>query len=54
MSPEARTFIEAWLRDNAPIIDDVVRLEGQRLGAPYGAAVARLFAAMDTERRPDA
>ncbi len=54
MSPEVRTFSESWLRRNAHIIEAVIRLEGGKPHTCYGAAIARLLADVDTERRPDA
>ncbi len=52
-SENVGTFIEAWLRKNAGVLEEVVRLEGSKPHTRYGAAVARALAYLST-KRPDA
>ncbi len=54
MERECRTFSEWWLRENAEVIDHAVWLQGGKPDTPYGAAMARVFADVNTDRRPGA
>ena len=54
-SPESvGAFIEAWLQQNARVLEEAVRLEGAKPHTRYGAALARALAYLSTNRRPDA
>src|SRR5258706_8942098 len=46
------TFIDEWMRDNADLIDEIIRLAAARGMTPYGAAIRAQLDALDTERCP--
>ena len=54
MDEEIRTFIAEWMRENADIIDEIVRLQAAKPQTPYGAALRAQLDALDTDHRPDA
>lgn len=54
MDAETRTFVEEWMRDNADVLDEIVRMQAADPRTAYGAALERQMAALDTDRRPDA
>jgi hypothetical protein len=43
---EVNAFVDAWLRDNAGVLDEMVALMGDDLRTPYGAALQAALAAM--------
>ena len=43
---EISAFVDAWLRNNAGVIDEIVALVGDDRRTSYGAALENAFAAM--------
>lgn len=43
---EINAFVDAWLRDNAGVIDEIVALVGDHPRTSYGAALEAALASM--------
>jgi hypothetical protein len=54
MDEEIRTFIADWMRQNADLIEAIIRHQAESPQTRYGAAVRAQLDALETERRPDA
>ena len=49
---EINAFAEAWLRDNAGVLDEIVALMGDDPDTPYGAAIKAAISSMPDWKPP--